>query len=75
MSFRTAWPGHSESGNPFLLFLILSTTGNFVYRMYSKLFPMPKDIFNIVLYCFIGIYKIFFIAFNLVPYLAFSIIA
>lgn len=56
-------------------FLIFALVGNFVYRMHSKLFPISKDAFTIVLYCSIGIYKIFFIVFNLIPYIAFSIIA
>ena len=42
--------------------LILTMAGNFFYQMHSKLFPMSRDSFNVVIYCFIGIYKIFFIA-------------
>ena len=32
---------------------------DFVYRMHSKWFPMPRDTFNTVLYLLIGVYKIF----------------
>ncbi len=29
-------------------FLYLAFAGNFVYRMHSKLFPMPRETFNVV---------------------------
>ena len=48
--------------------------GDFVYRMHSKWFPMPRDNFNAALYLIIGIYKIFVFVFNLVPWVALTII-
>ena len=48
---------------------------NWVYQMQSKWFPMPKEIFNVVIYVFLGLFKIFFLFFNLVPYLALLIIS
>jgi len=56
-------------------FLIFAAAGNFVYKMHSKLFPMSRDSFNLAIYSLVGIYKIFFIVFNLVPYLAISILS
>lgn len=47
---------------------------DFVYRMHSKWFPMPRDTFNRVLYLLIGVYKIFVFVFNLVPWVALVII-
>lgn len=47
---------------------------DFVYRMHSKWFPMPRDTFNMVLYLLIGVYKVFVFVFNLVPWLALVII-
>ena len=44
--------------------------GNWIYSMHSKLFGITRDTFNVVIYCFISIYKIFVIIFNLVPYIA-----
>ena len=55
-------------------FLIFTLTGGFVYRMHSKLFPISREAFDVAIYSFIGLYKIFFWVFNLVPYLAFAII-
>ena len=45
-----------------------------VYRKHTFFFPMPRDTFNIVIYSFFGLYKIFFILFNIVPYIALRII-
>ncbi len=47
---------------------------DFVYRMHSKLFPMPRETFNAVIYSFIGVYKIFVFVFNVVPWIALTII-
>lgn len=47
---------------------------NWVYQMQSKSFHIPREIFNILIYLFLGLFKIFFLFFNLVPYLALLII-
>jgi len=47
---------------------------DFVYRMHSKWFPMPRETFNVVIYSFIGVYKIFVFVFNIVPWIALTII-
>lgn len=47
---------------------------DFVYRMHSKWFPMPRETFNVVIYSFIGVYKIFVLVFNIVPWIALIII-
>jgi len=44
-----------------------------VYRTQNRFFPIPRETYNVVIYCFIGIFKIFFIVFNLVPLIALSI--
>ena len=54
--------------------VILVFGGSFVYRMHSRWFAMPRETFNAVIYGFLGFYKVVFITFNLVPYLALSII-
>ena len=46
-----------------------------VYRTQSKWFPVSRETFNVVMYSFIGLFKIVFIVFNIVPYLALLIIA
>ena len=57
-----------------LLSLFLLINLDFVYKMHGKLFPMSRETFNVVLYSFIAIYKIIIFVFNLVPWIALSII-
>jgi hypothetical protein len=45
-----------------------------VYRSQGRWFPIPRETFNVVMFSFIGIYKIFFLMFNLVPYVALLIV-
>ena len=45
-----------------------------VYRMQSKWFPMPRETFNVVIYSFLGLFKIVVLVFNLVPYVALLIV-
>ena len=47
---------------------------DFVYRIQSKWFPIPRESFNMVIYSFLGVFKIFFIFFNVTPYVALKII-
>jgi len=54
--------------------LLLAFGQDWVYRLHSRLFPMKRDAFTVVIYSFIGFYKIIFIAFNLIPYIALAII-
>ena len=58
-----------------LCFLIFVLMGDFVYRMHSRLFPISKEAFNIIFYSFIGLYKMLFWVFNLVPFLAAAIVS
>ena len=47
---------------------------NLVYRTQSKWFPVPRETFNLVMYLFLGLFKIIYLVFNLVPYVALLII-
>jgi hypothetical protein len=47
---------------------------DFVYRIHSKWFPMPRDTFNTALYLLMGVYKIFVFVFNIVPWIVLVII-
>jgi hypothetical protein len=42
-----------------LSFLITAYAGDWVYRMNSLWYLIPRDTFNVVIYCFIGLFKIF----------------
>jgi hypothetical protein len=54
--------------------LICAFGGDWIYRMHGALFSMPRDAFNVVLYAFVGLYKILFLIFSLVPFVALVII-
>ena len=45
-----------------------------VYRTQNAFFPMPRETFNTIFYSFLGSFKIVFMVFNLVPYLALVIL-
>lgn len=47
---------------------------DFVYRMQSKWFPIPRDTYNVAMYAFLGLFKIVFIVFNVVPWVALLIV-
>ena len=48
---------------------------DFVYRLHSKWFRIPRETFDVVIYSFLAVYKIAFVVFSLVPYLALLSIA
>ena len=47
---------------------------DWIYDMQSKWFPIPRDTYNVAIYSFLGLFKVFFIVFNIVPYVALLII-
>jgi hypothetical protein len=49
-------------------------TPDLVYRTQSKWFSIPRETFDVVMYSFLGLFKIFFLVFNLIPYLALLIV-
>jgi hypothetical protein len=53
---------------------MLAFAGDFVYRMHRKWFSISRETFNVVLYSFIGMYKIIVIAINAVPCAVLAII-
>jgi len=41
----------------------------FVYRLNKKWFKVGKETFNVIVYGYLAIFKLFFIFFNVVPYI------
>jgi len=56
-------------------FLLVASAGDFVYRMHTRWFPMPRETFNATIYAMLGIYKVIFLVFNAVPCIALFVIA
>lgn len=48
---------------------------DFVYKIQSKFFKLERDYFDKVIYAFLAAWKILFIFFNLVPYIALKLIS
>jgi len=55
-------------------FVILACAGDWAYRMQSKWFPISREAFDVAIYSFLGLFKLFILVFNLVPYLALLIV-
>lgn len=43
---------------------------NLVFRLQTRFFPLDQKTFALVFYGFLGVFKIFVLVFNLVPWLA-----
>ena len=54
--------------------LVCMIAPDLVYRVQSKFFPLPRETFDLIIYAFFGLFKLCFLFFNLVPYLALLII-
>ena len=50
-----------------LLFMIAP---DWLYRMQKRWFPIARETYNSIFYCFLGAFKILYFFFNLVPYTA-----
>ncbi len=63
------------NGGVFLWTAVFSVFApDFSYRMQSKWFPIPRETFNVLSYSYIGLFKIVFLVFNVVPYVTLLII-
>ncbi len=63
------------NGSLLMLWTVMSIAApDIIYRMQSRFFPIPREAFNVVFYCFIGLFKIVFLVLNLVPWIALLII-
>ena len=45
-----------------------------VCKMHGKLFGIDEGKVSVVLYCYLGVYRIFILIFNIVPYLSLLIL-
>ena len=54
--------------------VMCTCAGDWVYRIQSRWFPISREAYNVAIYSFIGLFKIFFLVFNLIPYIALLIV-
>ncbi len=63
------------NGGLLVLAFIVGIVGlDLVYSVHCKLFQIPRESLNVVYYSFLGLYKIVWLVFNAVPYVALLII-
>ena len=68
------WCTIINAGVLIFTFLMCISMADFIYKMHSKLYPISREAFNVAIYSFMGIYKLFVIVFNLVPFIALAIV-
>ena len=54
--------------------LICKFAPDFVYRMQSAWIHIPRETYNVLMYSFLGLFKIIFLVFIAIPYVALLII-
>jgi len=57
-----------------LIVLLFQLCPEFVYRTQNRFFPIPRETYNVLIYGFLGMFKLFVIVFNLVPFVALLIV-
>lgn len=62
-------------GSLLVLWIVMCTLApDLVYRTQRKWFSSSRETFDLVIYSFLGLFKIIFLVFNVVPYVALLII-
>jgi len=46
-----------------------------VYKTQALWFPLPRETFDIIIYSFLGLFKIVYLVFNVTPYVALLLIS
>ena len=68
------WCTIINGGLYILCVALVMFSSDFGYRIHKKLFSISRETFDMVVYACLGFFKIIFLAFNLVPYVALLII-
>jgi hypothetical protein len=50
--------------------ILIMSLRKFVCKMHGKMFGISEENVSIIMYCYLGVFKIFVITFNIVPYIA-----
>ena len=63
------------NGGLFVLWVVMvMAVPNLVYRTQKLWFPLPRETFDVIMYSFLGGFKLVFLVFNVVPLVALLII-
>jgi hypothetical protein len=69
------WCSLINGGLLVLWTLFILFAPDLVYKTQSRFIAIDRKAFDTIIYAFLGLFKIFFLFFNLVPYLALLIIS
>ena len=69
------WCSLINGGLLILWTLFIGFAPDLVYRIQHRWVPLERATFDLVIYAFLGLFKMFFLFFNLIPYLALLIIS
>jgi hypothetical protein len=58
----------------FAMFAIIVLAKERIYRMHSQWFDISRKDFDVVLYCFLGFYKLIVFVFCIIPWIVLTII-
>jgi len=68
------WCTLMNGGLLVLWIALCSLAPDLVYATQSNFFPIPREAFDLMIYGFLGLFKLLFLIFNVVPYLALKLI-
>jgi len=68
------WCSIINIGLLLVTFAIITLAKEWAYKIHSRWFNISKENFDLVLYCFIGFYKLLVWVFCIIPWIALSII-
>lgn len=56
-----------------LSFIVCGWAGDWAYQVHSKWFGISREACNVVIYSFLGLFKLFFWVFNATPFIALAL--
>ncbi|MDH3346039.1 MAG: hypothetical protein OEL75_02530, partial [Kiritimatiellaceae bacterium] len=56
-----------------LSFALMTLAKEWIYKIHTRWFNLPKETFDTVLYCFLGLHKLLVWVFCIIPWIALSI--
>ena len=68
------WCSIINIGLLFITFALITMAKEWVYKTHSRWFNISKEHFDLVLYCFLGFYKLLVWVLCIIPWIALSII-
>lgn len=64
------WCTIIDAGILILWAILLVFSPDLMYRIQSRWFPVPRETYDAIVFAFVAAFKIVFVVFNLVPYVA-----